>query len=46
VTFPFSHIAEKALENSADPSTDGLERHDPFPIPFIADTPKARKKTK
>ena len=41
-----SDVAEKALENFADPSADCLERHDPLPIPLIEDTPEVRKKTK
>ena len=32
VTFPLSDVAKKALENSADPSTACLERHDPLPV--------------
>ena len=46
VTFPLSDVAEKALENFADPSTDCLERRDPLPIPFIGDTPEVRRKAK
>jgi hypothetical protein len=34
VTFPLSDVAEKALENFADPSTDGLEHQDPLPNSF------------
>ena len=32
VVFPLSDIAEKAVENFSDPSTDGLEKFDPLPI--------------
>ena len=46
VVFPFSDIAEQALENFSGPSTDGLEKFDPLPIPFIEDSPELRKKSR
>ena len=46
VVFPLSDIAEKALENFSDPSTDGVEKFDPLPIPFIEDSPELRKKSR